>query len=171
MLKEIIDPVFIMADNDARPLKTIDKSVFVTEDKYNAYYFYDLDSWEGAINPTSFDIGAKKAAKYLHDHGYSSLMFSSHMPQVIDKALFCEMLDAHLDIEMAGICEWSSYFNYLLSVHPGIVEAKPYLTLAWPTVGTEWIRKVEQPEFLFENFYDFNYEEKEYFLGFPVNIF
>ena len=88
MRKEKIDPVFIMADNDARPLKTIDKSVFVTEDKYNAYYFYDLDSWEGAINPTSFDIGAKKAAKYLHDHGYSSLMFSSHMPQVIDKALF-----------------------------------------------------------------------------------
>jgi len=162
----IIDQVFLMSDDDYRPLKEITPEIFYKNQKYQAYYLGDLRNWKGTQgNPTSFDVSMWKCRDFLRGQGYSTYMFDAHMPQIIDKRLFLEMLERYPQVADGAASEWSGYFNYLASEYPELVELRPYVTMSWPGFPEDWNTEVKRPEYLFENFYDALYEEREVYRG------
>lgn len=163
---DIIDPVFLMSDDDYRPLSQISIENFIKNEKYQAYYVGDLRNWKGAQgNPTSFDISMWKCRDFLMEEGYPTYMFDAHMPQIIHRRLFLEMLERYPRIAEGAASEWSGYFNYLAGEYPELVEIRPYVTMDWPGFLEDWNTEVHRPAYLFENFYDLVYGDCQVYRG------
>ncbi|MCQ2490154.1 MAG: glycosyltransferase family 4 protein [Ruminococcus sp.] len=166
MRNPVIDDVFIMTDDDYRPLRTLTVSDFMEDGRYKAFYCYDLNEWRGTYNnPTSFDTCMRKSRKFLRDNGYPTMMYSSHQMQMIDKRIFNEMTEKYPAIISSGCCEWCTYFNYGVGTYPGMFKPVPYVTMGWPGVRSDWDVYVQPTEFLFENHYEFLYREGSVFEG------
>lgn len=149
---DILDKQFLMYDDDYLPLVEIKKEDFIENNEYKAYYFYDMKNWKGALQiPTSYDVGAFKTYEWLVENGYPTKQYSSHMPQVINRDIFLEMLNEHPEIK--GVCEWCSYFNYASNKYPNNFKSLPFKTLCWPGLPSDWPLYVEPDEYLFENRY------------------
>ena len=163
---DIFDDVFIMTDDDYRPLRTIGQDVFVKDGAYNAYYCYDLSRWRGTYSrPTSFDVCQRKTRKFLEEQGYPAKMYASHQMQVIDKRIFNEMTEKYPDIIDKGLCEWGTYFNYGAANYPSMFRQLPYAAMGWPGVRSDWYVDVVPEEFIFENHYSFLYTKGQVFEG------
>lgn len=163
---DIIDPVFLMSDDDYRPLRQISVENFYKNGRYQAYYVGDLRKWKGTQgSPTSFDSSMWKCRDFLMEQGYSTYMFDAHMPQIINRRLFLEMLKRYPQIAQGAASEWSGYFNYLASEYPGVLDICPYVTMDWPGFLEDWNTEVKRPEYLFENFYDLVYGDCEAYRG------
>lgn len=159
-----LDESFLMSDDDYRPLFPINNTVFYQNDKYIGYYFYQLSDWIGAGTlPTSFDRSMARTYKFLKEQKYPCYQFSSHMPQIIHKGVYQEMLQKHPDIWEEGLDEWSTYFNYMIHYYGGDLELRPYVTLMWPGYAGDWQMKVQPTQYLFENFYPEHYEKGQIF--------
>ncbi len=166
MKKDMFDDVFIMTDDDYRPLREVTQENFIKDGKYLAYYCYDLKEWQGTYgNPTSFDNCMRKSRIFLEENNYPSLMYSSHQMQVIDKRIFNEMTEKYPDIISQGLCEWCTYFNYGIGTYPEIFCAVPYVSMGWPGARSDWDLYVYPTDFLFENHYDVLYQEGKVFSG------
>ncbi len=166
-----IDNVFIMADDDYRPLRHIDERVFLREGVYQGYYCYRLHEWLGEqSNPTSFDYSMYRTCEFLEKHKYSLLMYDSHQPQIIDKRIFNELLDKYPGIEELGLSDWSVYFNYLNTHYACQINNHPCVTLAWPGNITSWNTTIQPEEYLFENYYEDLYEDN-LFSGFSKTYY
>ena len=166
MRNPIIDDVFIMTDDDYRPLRTLTVNDFIEDGCYKAFYCYDLNEWRGTYNnPTSFDNCMRKSRKFLKDNGYPTMMYSSHQMQMIDKRIFNEMTEKYPAIISSGCCEWCTYFNYGVGTYPDMFKPVPYVTMGWPGVRSDWDVFVQPTEFLFENHYEFLYREGSVFAG------
>lgn len=171
MRREEIDSVFIMSDDDYRPLETISTEVFVKDGQYQAYYCYSLKHWKGtAGNMTSYDVGMFRTLAFLEEQQYPVLQYSSHMPQIIDKGRYQEFLDTHKGIELLGLDEWSSYFNWLQYRYPNLIHVCPYVTMAWPGGLTDWRMMVYPDQYLFENYYEGLYEKNKVFSGMSKSL-
>ena len=164
--REEIDPVFIMSDDDYRPIVQISPADFYEGGAYKGYFCYELKDWRGdERRPSSFDECMFRTRDFLARNGLPSKMYESHMPQVIDRRVFCEMLDRFDGIESVGLSEWSTYFNYLAFRYPSRARNLPCATLTWPGRPNMWQMQVEPPRYLFENFYAESYEENGLFAG------
>jgi hypothetical protein len=75
------------------------------------------------------------------------------------------MIKEHEGIEMTGLDEWSSYFNYAQAKYPDLIRSKPYIVMCWPGLRTDWKMFVKPTEYLFENHYDFLYKDNRIFDG------
>lgn len=167
-----INDVFIMADDDYRPLKPLEEVVFMKDGKYRAYYCYHLQDWKGEQScPTSFDYSMYRTRDFLEEHHYSTLMYDSHMPQIIDKRVFMEMLDMYPGIEEQGLSDWSMYFNYLNTKYSCQISNLPYVTLAWPGKTTSWDVEIQPKDYLFENYYEELYEEGNLLEGYSSQYY
>ncbi|MCR4648248.1 MAG: glycosyltransferase family 4 protein [Lachnospiraceae bacterium] len=161
-----VDDVFIMSDDDYRPLKNVDLKYFVDDDSYKAYYFYELNEWKGLVGGlSSYDRYIFRTRDFVNENHYPGYAYSSHMPQIIDKTLYLEMINEHKGIEKTGLDEWSSYFNYVQYRFPDLIESKPYSTVCWPGLLSDWKMSVKPEEYVFENFYEESYKEGEIFEG------
>ena len=159
-----INQAFIMSDDDYRPMKKIALDFYMEENRYNAYYFYDLDLWKNIVSiPTSYDMGMHRTNAFLKKNGYHNLQFAAHMPQIIRKDWFLDMLAEHPGIEGRGLCEWSTYFNFSISNHPETFFVRPYVTLNWPENINNWKQMIFPEEFVFENYYEELYQPGEIF--------
>ena len=76
------------------------------------------------------------------------------------------MLNDHPEIDMQGIDEWSSYFNYAQAKYSDLIVSKPYVTMCWPGMHSDWKMRIKPNEYLFENYYDFLYKDGNIFDGF-----
>ncbi len=162
----LIDDVFIMTDDDYRPLKEISPENFIENGCYRAYYCYDLNLWQGTYgSPTSFDVSMKKTLEFLSENGCPTMMYSSHQMQVIDKRIFNDMTEKHPEIVSKGLCDWSAYFNWGVKNHPEIFRPEPYVSMGWPGARSDWDLYVVPEEFLFENHYSVLYEKGRVFEG------
>ncbi|MCM1495715.1 MAG: glycosyltransferase family 4 protein [Bacteroides sp.] len=172
MEREELEDVFIMADDDYRPLVPITQEVFLKDGKYQGYYFYHFEDWKGAQTAlTSFDHGMHRTRDFLKEHGYSTWMYEAHMPQIIDRRVFLELLEQHPGIEEKGLTEWSVYFNFLNTRYGGQVQNHPFLTMTWPGSVSDWDWKVFPERILFENYYEELYEPGELFEGFSKTYY
>ena len=123
---DVLDDVFIMTDDDYRPMQPMTQEVFLKNGRYQSYYFYDLREWQGTYNNySSFDLGAFRTRDFLISQGYPTYQYSSHQPQIIDKNIFREMLETHKGIENNPYDEWSTYFNFGLYHHPDLFKPCP----------------------------------------------
>lgn len=75
------------------------------------------------------------------------------------------MLARYPEVAGGAASEWSGYFNYLVSEYPELTEVRPYVTMNWPGFLEDWNVRVKRPEYLFENFYDVVYEERQVYRG------
>ncbi len=165
-----LDDAFIMSDDDYRPMYPMGKDVFYQDGKYKGYYFYILGDWKGTGgNPTSFDRSMFRTYEFLKEEKYPCYQFSSHMPQIINKSIYLEMLSRHPQIRTEGLDEWSTYFNYMLKYYPEDLEIHPCLTMMWPGNGSDWKTVVKPEKYLFENFYKEHYEKGGIFEQFSTN--
>lgn len=166
ILGDQLDEVFIMSDDDYRPLKTIDSEYYVSDGRYNAYYCYDIDEWTGNENKlTSYDEGMIRTAQFLKDKNLPTKQYSSHMPQVIDKMLYRELLSKYPEVMTEGFDEWSVYFNYLQKEYSDCIRPKIYQSLCWPGIQTHWDVMYISSEYVFENYYSESYEKDGVFEG------
>ncbi|MGL5434323.1 MAG: glycosyltransferase family 4 protein [Lachnospiraceae bacterium] len=171
MRRKELDDVFIMSDDDYRPLETITADLFIKDGRYQAYYCYSLKSWRGTAGKmTSYDIGMFRTLEFLETKLYPARQYSAHMPQIIDKARYQEFLDSHEGIERLGLDEWSSYFNWLQYKYPKLMDSLPYVTMGWPGVLTDWKMNVYPEKYFFENYYESLYEENQIFEGMPNTL-
>ena len=166
-----IDDVFIMCDDDNRPIKEVGIDTFIKDDMYIAYYCYDLDKWKGAAwGETSFDKGKYKSLDFLKKNNFSHRMFASHQPQIIDKRIWNELHDKYPQIEGEALCEWETYFNYAITTYPAMFKTEIYKTIAWPSAPTDWEMIYQPKEYLFENYYPHLYEDNQIFSGFSKEL-
>lgn len=166
MEKDKLDDVFIMSDDDYRPLCMISQDVFLKDGIYQGYYCYHMEDWLGnQSDPTSFDKSMYRTVEFLQEQGYATWMYDSHMPQIIDRRVFQEALRKHPGIERQGLSDWSVYFNYLSAVYPEKLKNLPFMTLAWPGNHLAWEPQVFPQKYLFENYYRDLYEEGQVFEG------
>lgn len=165
MEQSTIDDEFIMCDDDYRPMHPLTEEVFYRDGKYIGYYFSDIAQWKFHITALfSYDFCHFRTLHFLRSHGYPTLQYSAHQPQLINKVWYREMLRQYPDIRVKGYDEWSTYFNYCAAVHADQYQPKPYVTLSWPPVGGE-NKGVTQPDYLFENYYAENYDAGRPFAG------
>lgn len=166
MQSDKTDEVFIMSDDDYRPLHTVDREFFVKDGYYKAYYCGELNEWRGLIGGiTSYDRYIYRTRDFVNENRYPGYQYSSHMPQIIDRELYRMMIKEHPGIEKKGLDEWSSYFNFVQNKYPNLIHSKPYVTLGWPGRITDWNMRVKPEEYVFENYYGFLYEKGEIFEG------
>lgn len=172
MGRKEIDDVFIMSDDDYRPLKPLTDEVFLKDGKYQGYYCYHLNNWKGEQScPTSFDYSMYRTRAFLEENGYSMWMYDSHMPQIIDKRVFREMLKKHPGMEEQGLSDWSMYFNYLSTQYSCQINNVPYVTLGWPGIITSWDVEIQPQNYLFENYYEELYEKGNLLEGFSTRYY
>ncbi|MCR5717942.1 MAG: glycosyltransferase family 4 protein [Oscillospiraceae bacterium] len=162
----VMDDVFLMTDDDYRPLRTISPEVFVKDGVYQAYYCYDLKDWTGAYPElTSFDRQQHRTLAFLREHHYPTLMYASHQMQVIDKRIYNEMTERYADMTDKGLCEWAMYFNYAVANYPSRFNCIPYVTMGWPGSISDWNLWVQPSDLLFENHYSELYADGKVFDG------
>ena len=155
---ESLEEEFIMLDDDNRALKKITLDKFIAKDgSYNAYYFYNMLEWH--YQNSEFDVGQETMRTLLAKENYEMLMYSSHAPQIINKKIFKEVVDKFFDIGLKSpIDEWSTYFNYAVSLYPCAFNKKVFQTLSWPATPTDWETTFLPDEYSFENYYKALYD-------------
>lgn len=170
--QDMIDDVFIMADDDYRPLSMISQDVFLKDGIYQGYYCYKLEHWKGdQVHPSSFDFGMFRTFDFLEKHGYPTWMYEAHMPQLIDRRIFNDLLNEHVGIELSGLSEWSAFFNYLNAKYPLQLESHPFVTMTWPGNPSAWDMEIYPEQVLFENYYKELYDSGEMFEGFSREFY
>ena len=164
-----VDGEFIMSDDDSRPLTRLGLELFKEDGKYHGYYYYDLAKWRPSAS--DYDAGQHATCELLAGEGLGTLSYSSHMPQLIDKGILAEAVDW---LEQKGasrrraIDEWSLYFNYARHRYPRRFHPpRPFRTLCWPALPTDWEYDVRPPAYAFENYYPHHYAEGGIFAGIP----
>jgi hypothetical protein len=148
---DAVEDVFLMADDDNRPLVDLAETTYVRGGRYRRYTYGHLDDWDRYA--TSHDLCQLGSRSVLALHGLPRRAYAAHMPQVVDKALWAEVV-ALLAPAAARhpLDEWATYFNAAPALHPDrFEEPEPYLTLGWPDDTATWQSTVDPGALLFEN--------------------
>ena len=148
-----IDDEFLMSDDDSRPLRPITEAFFREDRRHHRFHTYDLAAWQAQA--TDYDAGQHQTRALLEERGYPTLSYSAHMPQIIDKALYAEVVDAFEDATRQGLAidEWSLYFNVAPRLRPHrFQEPRLYETLCWPALPTDWDIGDHPDRLSFENY-------------------
>lgn len=146
-----VHDVFLMADDDNRPLVDLPETTYVRDGRYRRYTYGHLDDWDRYA--TSHDLCQLGSRAVLALHGLPRRAYAAHMPQVVDKRLWAEVV-ALLAPAAARhpLDEWATYLNAAPALHPERFEdPEPYVTLGWPDDTATWQATVEPGALLFEN--------------------
>jgi hypothetical protein len=160
-----VDDIFLQSDDDYRPLKPVDSSLFAEDGRLVPYAYYDLALWRR--NESSYDRGQHISYLVLSYLGAGTLGFASHMPQAIDKALAIESFDVAERVT-GGIefDEWSLPINYAIQQAPERFTApRTFRTMCWPQYPHEWPYWRRPEDLTFENFYPELYQPGRLFAG------
>ncbi len=170
---EYVNQHFIMSDDDYRPLVHIDPEYYLSEGKYNSFYFYDTKKWMSwapkrkLLKMTdSYSDAQFNCYQLLKKHKMPTLQYSSHMPQIINRDIFREMSDYFMAdiLEIKKLEEWNLYFNYAQKFHSDKFHSpQVFRTMCWPQDPSHWPWHVVPERFDFENYYSSNYTERGYF--------
>ncbi len=159
---------FSLSDDDYRPLFEVPLETFVEGGRSHAYFNHELTAWRA--NETDYDRGQRRTAEALARRGFPTLSYSSHMPQMIHTRVLTEVAREFAEETERGeeIEEWSLYFNAERALHPALYHSpRPFRTLCWPALPTDWQLAVRPEGPLFENFYPELYAPGGLFEGIP----
>jgi hypothetical protein len=169
-LSGALDDVFVMSDDDYRPIKHAGPERFVVpgpdgRDQLIGYSYYDLKNWVAEVS--AFDQGQHNALAISGFLGAEARAYGSHQPQAIDRELFIEASGICRRLAPgAPVCEWATHFNVGRYLDPGrFTPARPYLALGWPEYPNLWRRAVVPDEYVFENFYPALYQRGYLYSG------
>ncbi len=148
------DDVFILSDDDYRPLTTVPLTDYVDEDgRHHGYYFYELSRWPG--DQTSYDLAQIRTLGILQLLGFPTLAYGAHMPQIMTVDGWHRAFEASDGVGGGDLVdEWSLYFNTARAERPGdLAPPRPFRTLAWPQWPHQWPFHVRPDPIRFENHY------------------
>ncbi len=170
MKSDKLEPVFLMADDDNRPLRPMGEEEFRGDGRFRLFFWHpDLHRYRGAVNnPTSFDRSIATGVRLLDEHELASKSYASHCPQIIVKRIW---LEAWAEIPEAWdipIPEWDLYGNYAAKAYAPCFESVPYRTMNWPARPSDFRIPLPPKDYLFENFYRWMYQPGELFDGLPT---
>ncbi len=162
-----VDPNVISFDDDYLVQQQIGPEFFLDGTRHNAFACMDdMDHWLGTPNrPTSYDSGIFSTARVLSACGYPKRLFSSHMPQIVNKKMADLVYGRMVGPDSVAMDEWSIYFNLLSHLFPQRCRVKHYQTLSWPCRPTDWLPDALPDAPVFENYYDCNYQKGGLFYG------
>lgn len=144
---DFVDNEFIMADDDSRPLTPISIEFFKKNGVYNAYFMCTIlqyISYISNINDTNYrNIPFYEIHYDMNDLfkklNLPSLMYASHMPQIINKEIFKKSVIYFSDFSHTHTMdEWSTYFNYGSHFFSEKFNIKLYETMCWPHLNFEF---------------------------------
>ena len=166
---------FIMADDDNRPLVPITKEFYLSEGKYESYYYDDMKYRIRDVRKyppyTSYDHAQIETYHLLQKKNYDTRTYSSHMPQIINRAFLQQAVETFFHEEYTSLDEWNIYFNFAHRHYPTrFHKPKPYMTLCWPMRSAPRDRFVRPRAFCFENFYPHLYQKGQVFAGIPTSF-
>lgn len=146
------DEVFLLSDDDYRPLTTIPVTDYIADDgRHHSYYFYELSRWPG--DQTSYDLAQIRTLGILQLLGFPTLAYGAHMPQIMTVSGWRRAFE--LSDRVGGgalVDEWSLYFNTAMAEQPGaMAPPRPFRTLAWPQWPHQWPFHVRPDPIRFEN--------------------
>src|SRR5581483_6028311 len=150
--------------------RPIEAAYFASAGKHQPFFFYTLERWADVVLPhrrTSYDEGNLNTLDLLRREGLGTLLFSAHMPQIVDKRIFGESVRhfAEAATRYASITEWETYFNFGLARHAERFHPPaPFATLGWPD-GPHCPWFVPPARFDFENFSPASYTAGGVFAG------
>lgn len=158
-----LDDVFVMSDDDYRPLKHVSPDRFWLPGpdgrmQLIGYSFYDIKNWVPEVTP--FDQGQHNILAIAGYLGAEARAYASHQPQAIDRDLFLEAAGiCHRIAPTAPVDEWGVHYNIGRKLDPGrFTPPRPYVVLGWPEYPNLWRRAVVPDEYVFENFYPALYQ-------------
>lgn len=162
---EAVDDVFLLSDDDYRPMRPVAESFFTEGGIDVGYFSYDLAEWPG--NDTDFDEAQHVTHDALAFLGLPHLAYGAHMPQVMRRDLWGEAFELFSTVSDGNmVCEWALYFNVAQHRHPErFGPPRPFEVMCWPQYGAEWPWWVRPAGWTFENFYEDLYEPGHLFAG------
>ena len=165
-----VDDVFLLSDDDYRPLRPVDESFFTADGIDVGYFSYELGEWPGF--ETDFDQAQHVTHDALAFLGLPHLAYGAHMPQLMRRELWVEAFELFATVSTeAMVDEWALYFNVAQHLHPErFAAARPFETMCWPQYGAEWPWWVRPARWTFENFYDDLYLPGHLFDGLPTSL-
>lgn len=165
-----IDDVFVMSDDDSRPLVAIDQSIFIDgTGRHRRRWFHTMGTWRRAN--TEFDESILNTWVLLRQMGHPDpLSFASHMPQIIDKELYAAVAERFAPFrDTYALEEWSTYFTIAPTLEPGrFAEPEPFGTLGWPQYPGEWPHQISPPRHIYENHHPELHEPGGLYDGLPT---
>jgi len=166
----LVDDVFLLSDDDYRPIRPIDEVFFTSGGRDTGYYSYELAQWPGF--ETDFDQAQHVTHDALAYLGLPHLAYGAHMPQIMRRDLWEEAFELFGTVsDDTMVDEWSLYFNVSQRAHPErFDEPRPFETMCWPQFGAEWPWWVRPARWSFENFYPDMYEPGHLFDGLPSRL-
>ena len=147
-----IAEVFVMSDDDSRPLVPTDESTFIVDGRHRRRWFHTMTAWRR--DTTEFDESILNTGVILRQMGFTNpVSYASHMPQLIDRDLYLATADRFADLAADyALEEWSTYFTYAPTLEPDrFADPEPFATLGWPQYPGEWPHQVTPERFLYEN--------------------
>lgn len=165
-----VDEVFLLSDDDYRPMRPVEESFFTEGGRDIGYFSYELGEWPG--HATAFDEAQHVTHDALAFLGLPHLAYGAHMPQIMRRDLWEEAFDLFATVSADDmVCEWALYFNVAQAHHPDrFAPARPFEVMGWPQYGAEWPWWVRPPRWTFENFYPDMYEPGHLFAGLPTSL-
>jgi len=150
---DAVDDVFLMSDDDSRPLVPVDESTFISPDgRHRRRWFHTMGSWKR--HNSEFDECVLHTWVVLRQMGFADpILYACHMPQVVDKALYAEVAGRFESLsDTYAFEEWSSYFTVAPTIAPErFGDPEPFETLGWPQYPGEWPHQITPPRHTYEN--------------------
>ena len=167
---DAIDDVFVMSDDDSRPLVPVDRTTFVSPDGlHRRRWFHTMGAWRRAN--TEFDESILNTWVLLRQAGHPDpLSFACHMPQIIDRDLYADVAARFAGhAETYALEEWSIYFTVGPTIEPTkFADPEPFGTLGWPQYPGEWPHQVVPPMHIYENHHPELHEPGGLYDGLPT---
>lgn len=165
-----VDDVFLLSDDDYRPMKPIERSFFGDDDRDVGFHCHDLVSWPGYSTP--FDEAQHVTGQVLSYLGAPRRSYGSHLPQIMRLDLWRDAFEVWAQLRDDDmVCEWGWYFNVGQHRHPDrFAPPEPYRTMCWPPHLHEWRLRERPSEYAFENHYPHFYEPGAVFEGLPTRL-
>ncbi len=150
---EAVDPVFVMSDDDSRPLVPLTRDDFITADgRHRRRWFHSMAGWHHRA--TEFDESILHTRILLMQMGFADpVSYACHMPQVIDRDLYRAVGERFAPwAERYALEEWSTYFIVAAAIDPErFADPEPFATLGWPQFPGEWTHEITPARYLYEN--------------------
>jgi len=159
--QELLGRDFLVMDDDNIPLEKIKLDQFMSSNNtYTGYYYQRLSRiLPEKFQFRSYDVSLQVTRQMLADRGITDgLVFSSHMPQVINQKIFIEACNFFNPIRYNYmICDWTMYFNYALKHYPQCFCCRPAPVICWPMNPGMAATSLLAKNPIFENYYPENY--------------
>ncbi len=161
---------FLVMDDDNIPLEIISTETFFSNNTYTGYYYQRFKHiLPEKFQLRSYDISLRKTRDMLESKGMTDgFVFSSHMPQLINRNIFMEALNFfNPGLYDYLICDWSMYFNYAVKFHSQYFRQQPAPVICWPMNRGMAARSLLAENRCFENYYPENYKQAGLFYTLP----